>query len=105
MMLILVTISMYPQLKQCGARPPFPGAEPQPLDAEAVGRRAREAGFTQYAFGMMRERIAAWVLTGSTAGLSADAVAALQAREAPLKALAPYFNAVSWTSWGDLGDW
>jgi hypothetical protein len=100
-----MTLAMYPQLKQCGERPAFPGLEPERVNTEAIGQRAREAGFSQYAFGMMRERIAAWVLTGSTEGLSPDAVATLQAREAPLKGLAPYFTAVSWTSWGDLGDW
>jgi hypothetical protein len=100
-----MTIAMYPQLRQCGARPAFPGPEPAPVDAEAVGRRAREAGFTSHGFGLMRERIAAWVLTGSTVGLPAESVVVLEERRAQLQALEPYFSAVSWTSWGDLGSW
>ena len=100
-----MNLAMYPQLKACGERPPFPGADPGPVDTEAVGRRAREAGFSPHGFGMMRERIAAWVLTGSTAGLSPDAVAVLEERRAQLQALEPYFSAVSWLAWGDLGSW
>lgn len=72
-------------------------------------------GLTTRQFGVMRERIAIYALEltreggapSSLQGFSDAERAALDARAAQLKTLAPFFRdgAIGWSSWGDVKRW
>ncbi len=98
---------LYPGLEVCGAyqerptKPPEP--EPEPPVAPAAGAAG---GMTAEQFGVLRERIAVYALTGGKQDpFTAEERAALDARAADLARLAPLFREglLEWGHWYDLG--
>ncbi len=86
--------------QRCGAKPVAP-AEPTPGDRDAMLRPAVPAGMTPVQFGVMRERVAAWlVASGVGAALSPAESAALESRREALAPLAPFFQdrSLPWTN-------
>lgn len=103
--------------KKCGAspgkRPEFADRTYRSQDA-TVQRIAQQHGINRWQLGLMRERVAAWLLsdgqlTGNYAGVKVtDAEAqALVSRKAQLARFASLFRdgTLEWTHWSDLGSW
>jgi hypothetical protein len=110
--------AQYPSVaRKCGASPgqrPDFGARTYRSQEAVVQRIAREGGMNSYQLGLMRERVAAWLLsdgqlTGNYAGVKlSDAEAqALASRRAQLARFTPLFRngILEWTHWSDLGSW
>ena len=92
--------AFYPTLaKECGARVPEPPAKVE--DRKIPGARLPQ-GMTGRQFGLMRERVGAWLLNnGIAAGLSETEKAALESRRAQLAPIAELFRQIHWVSWSD----
>jgi hypothetical protein len=96
-----LTEAFYPTLtKECGARLPEPPAKVE--DRKIPGARL-PAGMTGRQFGLMRERVGAWLLNnGIAAGLSDTERAALESKRAQLAPLADILRReIHWVSWSD----
>ena len=110
--------AQYPSVaKKCGAspgpRPDFAARTYRSQEA-VVQRIAKENGMNRYQLGLMRERVAAWLLsdgqlTGKYGGVKfSDAESqALASRGTQLARFTPVFRngVMEWTHWGDLGSW
>ena len=104
------TVAMYPAFKSCGryvyAPAPLPGT---PAPGAPAAKPVLPAGMTATQFGIMRERIASFVLTNGTDGKMSDGErAVLDAKRAELAPLAAMFKdgTLAWEGWGDLtGEW
>jgi hypothetical protein len=93
--------AFYPTLaKECGARVSEPPAKVE--DRRIPGARLPE-GMTPRQFGLMRERVGAWLLNNGIAAALSDAErAALESRRAQLAPLADLFRTqIYWVSWSD----
>lgn len=92
---------LIPALKQCGAYVPTPGESPRAPDLPAP---QVPPGMTPTQFGLLRERVAAWLLTDGAYKVGPDEKSALEGRAKDLAPLGPLFrgHTLRWTSWGDL---
>jgi hypothetical protein len=105
----------YPGIKKCGPRPVPPPEPPEPPAPSSSGAKlapSARANFTRSEFGLLRERIGAWVLTQGKPDkrmtFSASEQAVMQSRARDLAVLEPYFRdgSIAWAYWGDLpSDW
>lgn len=104
------TVAMFPAFKSCGSYVYMPAPLPgTPAPGAPAAKPALPAGMSATQFGIMRERIAAFVLTNGTEGKVSDGErTALDAKRAELAPLAALFKdgTLAWESWGDLtGEW
>jgi hypothetical protein len=84
-------------------------------DASLDPTPGAKQAMTRQEFGMVRERIALWVmgqdnpaiLKGSAGKFTADEEEAMKAKGPQLKKLSPLFssNALRWSTWGDVKNW
>lgn len=109
---------MFPGLRQCGDPPSVPEearADGAPR-ATVVVTEAAQGKYTRRQLGLLRERIAFWVLTGGKPGAeppgryttyAADEAAALERHRTELAALKPWFGdpRVDWPRWTELPQW
>jgi hypothetical protein len=88
----------FPALRpQCGAPPREPAPLAAPAKAAPAPVPAIPAGMTAYQFGVMRERVGAWLLADGAGGALRPAEsAALESRRAALEGLRPYYAIVTW---------
>ncbi len=92
----------YPAARACGAEVWPAGAGDAPAAAAAP---AVPAGMSAVQFGVLRERVAAWLVTdGGAPGYDAAEREALAARRGALAPLAARFRSqeLVWKTWGDL---
>jgi hypothetical protein len=101
--------ALYPAMGACGdyvyAPAPVPAAQSR-ADSSAV---PTATGMTPTQFGLLRERIAAFIITdGADDGFSPAEREALTAKKSALAPLGPLFRdgSLAWTHWSDLpGKW
>jgi hypothetical protein len=102
----------YPGIKKCGVRPVQPPEPPARSSSGTTLAASARTDFTRNQFGLLRERIGAWVLTQGKPdkhlAFTASEQAVMQARAKDLAVLEPYFRdgSIAWSYWGDLpADW
>jgi hypothetical protein len=101
-LMVAVDEASYPALRpRCGAPPREPLARRGGSggDDKAADRPEVPAGMTPMQFGVLRERVGAWLVAGGVGGaLTPTEVRALESRRALLEPMAPFFRdyAVEW---------
>lgn len=93
---------LIPQLRTCGPHVGQPsGAKPE---ASSVPTPKVPNGMSATQFGLLRERVASWLLTNGQSRVSPNERSALDARKGDLAPLAPLFRgqALAWANWSDL---
>jgi hypothetical protein len=103
------TMALYPSLKSCGEYVYAPTAPAGSVAADSASAPIPPAGMTKVQFGILRERVAAFVITNGAEGQFSPAErAALGSRQQQLAPFAALFKdgTLQWQSWGDLtGEW